>query len=118
MSDMNTSGFLYHFVCFDCLVSFKRPASKGAPSDSAHRIDSEIEHICPNCGNKLHFMGRQFRPPKKSANNSWYVIKELWNAGFRFIGNGSHTGARLPEKKSEVEVFIENNPNHPLKVSE
>ncbi len=110
----NHIDFLYHFACFYCNNSFKRPAVNGAPSDSAHRTESEVKHRCPKCNALMAFMGRQFRPPKKQDKEEWLVIRALWEAGFRFTGNGQSQPV-LPQKKSEINDFLQENQNHNLR---
>ena len=108
--------FLYKFACFDCKIAFKRKAIKVAGNDSAHLADSDIAHACPNCGHRMAFMGRNFSAPSMIDKNAWEAAKVLWEAGFRFSGNGYHTDPALPRSKSEVHIFIIENPNHEQKI--
>lgn len=57
-------------------------------------------------------MGRYFRAPKKSDIEQWLKVQQLWEAGFRFYGSKDADDAPLPERLSEVEEFIQRNPNH------
>ncbi len=76
---------LYKFACFDCLVSFNRPALIKGNNYTAWLAESELKHVCPNCGKTLAFMGRNFRSPKRAAVSKWLASKLLWEAGFRYV---------------------------------
>ncbi|WP_353377291.1 hypothetical protein [Microbulbifer sp. NBRC 101763] len=65
----------------------------------------------------MHEMGRSFKAPKASDKKQWCKVQILFAAGFRFIGCGSHEGAKLPAELSELEGFLINNHVHPLKVA-
>ena len=114
---MQMTDFLYKFACFDCRVAFKRQALKEPEGNSAHVSESEIVHYCPNCGHEMAFMGRNFAAPSKSNASAWDAAKALWEAGFRYVGSGSHISPPLPRKKSEVASFISENPRHYQKVA-
>lgn len=109
--------FLYKFACFDCRVAFKRQALKDPKGHSAHVSESELEHYCPNCGHEMAFMGRNFAAPPKSDVSAWAAAQTLWEAGFRYVGSGSHVSPALPRRKSEVASFIQENPEHFQKVA-
>jgi hypothetical protein len=108
--------FLHKFACFDCQIAFKRQATEDTSSGSAHQPDSDIIHMCPNCGHRMAFMGRNFATPSKSDSSAWLAAKSLWEAGFRFVGSGYHGDSALPRSKSGVSAFIEQNPEHKQRV--
>lgn len=97
--------YLSHYACFACRKSFKQDP-----------WNESLSHKCPECSEELHDMGRNFRPPKKLDKNSWEVVRRLYQAGFRFFGSGSHSDPDLPTMLSEVEQFVNENPNHYLRV--
>ena len=70
--------YLAH-VCFDCRKSFKRTPRPGTAA-------------CPDCGEPVIEMGRNFKAPKKTDLKSWDRTKALWLQGERF-------GARYPAYK-------------------
>ncbi|GAB2891197.1 hypothetical protein ACCI51_03005 [Microbulbifer echini] len=108
--------FLHKFACFDCQVAFKRQALEDASSGSAHQSDSDIIYKCPNCGHRMAFMGRNFAAPSKNDSSGWAAAKSLWEAGFRFVGNGYHDDPAFPKIKPDVNSFIEQNPEHKQRV--
>jgi hypothetical protein len=95
-------------VCFDCRVGF------------------ECASVCPQCGNKLSYMGPNFRPPKKRNRRQWEKIKRLHKAGTRFgppccgrrqewrhipkylwqVDNFLNTDAIINSRKSEGEKLL------------
>jgi len=111
------SDFLFKFSCFDCRVSFKRKATNKVEYFNAHLPETEIEQRCPNCGNRMAFMGRNFQSPTKNDTSSWKAAQLLWESGYRFVGSGFHNSPSLPRKKVEVENFIANNQEHHQKVA-
>lgn len=102
-----TSGarYLIAHACFDCRKSFKTT-----------RRDDESA-ICPECGGALNLMGRSFRTPPAREKSQWMKIRLLYEAGFRFFSFRSGDGPPLPAKLAQVEAFIRENPQHPLRVS-
>ena len=96
--------YLIAHACFACRKSFKR----------APRSGSGV--TCPNCGDALHEMGRSFKAPPAKDLEQWAKVQALYNAGFRFFSYRSVDGPPLPVKLSEVEAFVRDNPNHPLRV--
>ena len=98
--------YLVAHACFSCCKSFKQP----------DKTEGEI-NVCPECGGIVHRMGRNFTAPKKSDLKQWKKVQILYAEGYRFFGSGMHDGPKLPEKLSDVEMFLRDNPDHPLKVA-
>ncbi len=99
--------YLVAHACFTCNKSFKRSVE-----------NKDTKHICPQCAGVAYEMGRNFRAPRKNDKKQWEKVKRLYAAGYRFFGSGTHDGKKLPEKLSDVEQFIKDNKNHPLRVAE
>lgn len=95
--------YLVAHACFECRKSFKIP-----PRDEPA--------TCPDCGREIHWMGRSFRPPRKSDTQQWKKVKLLYAYGFRFVGSGSTPA--LPDRFQDVERFVAENPNHALRIAE
>jgi len=62
-------------------------------------------------------MGRSFKAPAAKDTEQWAKVEALYNAGFRFFSYRSFDCPPLPGRLSEVEVFIRNNPKHPMLVA-
>lgn len=95
-------AYLVAHACFDCRKSFK--------------MSPEHDHVCPQCGNPVHWMGRAFKAPRQSDEEQWQKVQLLYAYGFRFHRYGGDYEAP-PERLREVEEFIERNPNHALRIA-
>lgn len=102
---MPSPQYLVAHACFDCRKSFK----------IAPRPD--FAAICPNCGGRIVEMGRSFKAPPAKDTEQWAKVVALYEAGFRFFSYRSTPGPPLPDRLSEVEGFIRDNPAHPLGVA-
>ena len=98
------AAYLIAHACFTCRKSFK-VASREQPAK------------CPNCAGQLHEMGRSFKAPPARDTEQWAKVHALYNAGFRFFSYRSYECAPLPARLSEVEAFVRDNPDHPLRVA-
>jgi DNA-directed RNA polymerase subunit RPC12/RpoP len=63
--------------------------------------------VCPECGARMSAMGLDFRPPRKSAKNSWVILHALYEHGFAFQGCGCNVGYLPPSKKSDLSAWLE-----------
>lgn len=102
---MPSPQYLIAHACFACRKSFKvapRPA---------------FTSTCPNCSALLHEMGRSFKAPPTKDTEQWAKVQALFDAGFRFSSYRSADGPPLPDHLSEVDGFIRDNPEHPLRVA-
>ena len=101
------SAYLVPHACFHCRKSFKLTKSN----------ETELRR-CPQCGQSLYWMGRNFRPPKMDDKKQWEKVLKLYAAGFRFIGSGNHDEPDLPKALRDVDAFIRANSNHVLRAAE
>ena len=58
-----------HFVCFPCRKQFKKPAGTR-------------EALCPDCGQPMTPVNKDFRPPRRANENAWKRIKAFEDKGF------------------------------------
>lgn len=82
------------YACFACRKSFKRPQFSPAAKSfmtsaqiaGQRRAADEFEHArvykCPDCGGPTHYMGKDFKAPKKSDVRAWREAQE-------FVGTGN-----------------------------
>jgi hypothetical protein len=62
-------------------------------------------------------MGRSFKAPASRDLEQWAKVQALYEAGFRFFSYRSFDCPPLPVRLSQVEAFIRDNPNHPMRVA-
>lgn len=97
-------NYLVPYACFECRRSVKIP-----PREQAAR--------CPQCGGELHWMGRAFKPPRRTDLKQWMKVEKLRMAGFLFASFHNFRDAEAyPETLREVADFIERNPDHPMRI--
>ncbi len=79
----------YKSVCVNCRKSFNRS------------IEKEINKFfsCPECGNTMTLLSHRFRPPKKSDEKKWEVVKFLIDKGFYY----QHINKLVDDEKSEYD---------------
>ena len=97
--------YLIAHACFTCRKSFKI-----VPRD-------ERQGVCPSCSGPIFEMGRSFKAPAKRDLEQWAKVRALYVAGFRFFSYRSSDCPPLPDKLSEVDSFIRENPRHPLRIT-
>ncbi|MDB3887381.1 hypothetical protein N9344_00345 [bacterium] len=61
-------------VCFNCRKAL----------NIGNGFDIITESKCPECGNMMTLMTHRFRPPKKSDEKAWEVVKFLVKEGFPY----------------------------------
>ena len=66
-----TARYKQHWVCFRCRKMFKKPAEADLPAEK--RPDA---YPCPECGEAMHNMGKEFEPPRQSDRKKWKAIEK------------------------------------------
>ena len=61
-------------VCLDCKLIFNRSFDFG----------SDLTYPCPECQKSMILLPHRFRPPKKSDEKGWQLVKFLIDNGFYF----------------------------------
>ena len=67
-----------HYACLECRVSFKKPRT-----DMIGEAET-ADFPCPNCKNRLQYMGRSFQAPRRTAVAQWRKVALLIQRGYRF----------------------------------
>jgi hypothetical protein len=80
-----------HYACFNCLHGFARNGHEGA---------------CPNCGDKMHSMGPDFKVPPHRDVKQWKKVEKLYKNGFRFGSCGCNGPGYRPAELSQVDQFL------------
>ena len=90
---MKSSGIPLQYACFNCRKSFKRPqfharqgnymTSEQIAGQAAEvaRLEAERQYLCPDCGGETHFMGQDFKAPRKSDVKSWNAVQAFIASG-------------------------------------
>lgn len=87
--------YKYTFACFTCRRVFKK-------DEHASREGA----VCPNCGEALAWMGRDFQAPRQRDIKAWAVVKELWQAGIRFNSCGCGGPGWRPRTKRDTRKYL------------
>ena len=89
-----------HHVCFDCHLAFHKPL---AQNSEGHMVIGNKRYPCPQCGQLMTPMGKNFRAPQKLDEEAWKVAKVLAESGF--IHNATQ-GYLYPTKLRDVPKFL------------
>jgi len=84
-----------HWVCFPCKSTFKYDGGWSSP-------ENITGPICPNCGEKMNNLGRDFKAPRKDNINQWKKIKLLFSRGVRFDSCGCTGPGYRPKTYAEA----------------
>ena len=95
----------HKLICFKCRKSF----SIGT--------DYSVEHsnVCPNCGNAIILVDQKFKPPKKSDEIQWEVVRYLVEHGFKYQHVEMEGGQFIsyPDAIKEAVEFVRKYSKHP-----
>lgn len=61
-------------------------------------------------------MGRSFKAPAARDIKQWAKVKALYDAGFRFFSYRGFDCLPLPMRLVDVDAFVRDNLEHPLRV--
>jgi len=90
---MKQRGVSLQYACFGCRKSFKRPQFHGSHSrfmtqqqrSAQEREAADFEatrtYTCPDCGGTAHFMGIDFKAPKKTDPKGWLAAEAFIRSG-------------------------------------
>jgi DNA-directed RNA polymerase subunit RPC12/RpoP len=90
---MKSVGIPLQFACFHCRKSFKRPQFSPAQdrfmtasqlegqAREAGSFEATREHKCPDCGGRAHFMGKDFKAPRKRDLKGWAAAQAFIESG-------------------------------------
>ena len=99
-------SYSLHYACFSCRKMFNKP-----PWTRRHdRKGASVNVVsCPQCGASLHNMGREFKPPRRSAIRQWRKVEMLFQRGYRWetqfkqvwtVQGNIKVGYTVPESRS------------------
>jgi hypothetical protein len=70
-----TGRYKEHFVCFTCRKMFKKPPFADIPAGRRPATYAEYVSQCPECGQPMHNMGKEFEPPSRRDLGAWREIE-------------------------------------------
>lgn len=89
-------------VCLDCQKAFSL--------ESDYQESNKRSEKCPECGQMAVRYPHRFRPPKKSDDKAWDVVRYLFENGFIYhhIPNAGGNGYEMyPETMKEARDFVD-----------
>ena len=90
---MKATGLPLQYACFHCRKSFKRPQFQAihdrfmtseqvaGQAQELERLESTREYKCPDCGGTAHFMGQDFKAPRKTDIKAWAAVQAFIASG-------------------------------------
>jgi len=76
-----------------------------------NELREEIENRpikCPECGNLMADLGREFKPPKKTAVKEWKIVEGLYRTGKIFHTCGCDGIGYIPKNSKDYEIYLKN----------
>lgn len=93
------STYKDHFACFECRKAFKRRLLWDVNRDKVINKEEELPAKCPECGQLMANMGKDFEAPKKQDIKSWKHIQLLYEVGITFHSCGCTGPGYIPRDK-------------------
>lgn len=72
-----TGRYKEHFVCFSCRKMFKKPSPSDLPAGRLPEAYARYLPPCPDCGQPMHNMGKEFAPPGRRDARAWKRIERV-----------------------------------------
>lgn len=99
-----------HHVCFSCRKQFRKPVTvrgqrlaSGKSEARYGHFDVSVLYPCPQCGQTMTHMGKNFRAPALDDLEGWEIARQLATAGFR---HKYRTGQEYPTRLRDVDAFL------------
>ncbi|WP_412027285.1 hypothetical protein [Deinococcus yunweiensis] len=100
-----------HHVCFACQTHYHRHVdmlgelSVHGTFRNRGPVIGSTKYLCPNCGQSMTPVGKNFRAPSKDDREAWEVARLLVDAGF--IHDYTRGGMTYPTRVKDVPAFLE-----------
>lgn len=92
-----------HYACFDCRKTFKRRLLSDIESCDEFQVK---EAKCPDCGQLMANMGKDFEAPRKSDIKAWGHIRLLYSVGIAFHSCGCTGPGYIPNTKEKLIAYF------------
>ncbi|WP_425146647.1 hypothetical protein [Deinococcus sp.] len=100
-----------HHVCFECRKQFKKPVDGLVTLTLAGKISRTLNYDagirvypCPQCGQPMTHVGKNFRPPAQDDLEAWHIARRLVAAGFK---HDHSSGLTYPTSLKDLPAFLE-----------
>jgi hypothetical protein len=70
-----TGPYKEHFVCFHCRKMFKKPSFAEIHPSQRPATYAKYRPPCPDCGQPMHNMGKEFAPARRSDLKAWRELE-------------------------------------------
>lgn len=94
-----------HFACFSCRKAFKQPGSEETVVGS--EANQPRPFLCPDCGQLMNIMGRDFEAPPRRDRVGWIVAELLQSFGVIFEPGICGPGFRPRRLREAIEFLVE-----------
>lgn len=101
------STYKEHYACFDCRKTFKRRLLWDVNRDKVINNEEERPSKCPECGQLMANMGKDFESPKKQDLITWSHIKSLYQVGITFHSCGCVGPGYIPRDKMALTKLLQ-----------
>ncbi len=98
-----TSLYKQHYACFKCRKTFKRRLMW----DINRGDERTVEAKCPQCGELMANMGKDFASPKKNDVKQWQHIQNLYAVGIAFHSCGCTGPGYIPNTTEKLVSYLE-----------
>ncbi len=92
-----------HYACFSCQKTFKRRLLK----DVDRNAETSTEARCPECGELMANMGKDFKSPPKNDDKKWQHIRSLYTVGITFHSCGCSGPGYIPNDREAIISYLE-----------
>jgi DNA-directed RNA polymerase subunit RPC12/RpoP len=92
-----------HYACFSCRKTFKRRLWV----DFKKGDEAGKEAKCPECGQLMANMGKDFESPKKDDIKAWAHIKNLYSVGIGYYSCGCTGPGYIPRNTERLIAYFE-----------
>ena len=96
-----------HYACFGCRKMFRQPPLYELAVDPQPTTVTGRVVPCPQCGERMHDLGLDFKAPKQRDLEQWEKVKLLHDHGIRFQSCGCSGPGPRPARLRDVPAFLE-----------
>lgn len=98
------STYKEHFACFHCCKMFRQPNVADVINIREPAIQRQCP--CPQCGNLMADLGKDFKAPPKQQIKQWQKIKLLYEQQITFHSCGCDGPGYRPATLQQTPAFI------------